>query len=190
MSRDTLDAAYFARVYANDSDPWKFATSAYEREKYDATLRALGDVRFARVLEIGASIGVLTERLARACDALVALELDPTALAAARERNRHHAHVTFERAKFPDDAPPGPFDLVVVSEVAYYWSDDDFARARATIAALAPGGTVVLVHFTPVVDDYPRTGDDVHDAFLADPRFAHRFGSRAARYRLDVVAVR
>ncbi len=190
MSRETLDAAYFARIYANDSDPWNFATSAYERDKYGATMHALGTGRFARALEIGASIGVLTERLAHVCDAVVAIDLNPIALAAARDRNRLHAHVTFERANFPHDVPPGPFDLVVVSEVAYYWSDDDFARARATIAALAPGGTVVLVHFTPVVDEYPRTGDDVHDTFLADPRFAHRSGTRAERYRLDVVTVR
>jgi hypothetical protein len=36
----TLGPAYFDNVYAADSDPWKFASSAYERDKYAATLAA------------------------------------------------------------------------------------------------------------------------------------------------------
>jgi hypothetical protein len=41
------------------------------------------------------------------------------------------------------------------------------------------------VHFLPKVPEYPRDGDDVHAAFLADPRFMHAEAYRAERYRLD-----
>ena len=35
------DPGYFERLYARDPDPWRFATSEYERDKYAATLAAL-----------------------------------------------------------------------------------------------------------------------------------------------------
>ncbi|GAC1497446.1 MAG: class I SAM-dependent methyltransferase [Vulcanimicrobiaceae bacterium] len=190
MARETLDAAYFARLYAGDPDPWQFATSDYERAKYRATIAALGDARFARGLEVGCSIGVLTASLAGVCDELLAIDIDPTALDAARTRNAMHGGVRFARMTFPSDVPPGTFDLVVLSEVAYYWSDADFERARDTIVRLAPRGTLELVHFTPVVADYVRTGDAVHETFASDRRFAHVRGERADRYRLDVLTVR
>ena len=57
------DASVFDKLYANSDDPWKFETSDYEREKYDATLAALPPGRFGNALEIGCSIGVLTARL-------------------------------------------------------------------------------------------------------------------------------
>ena len=43
MSRrkGTIPPGYFEALYAEDSDPWKFASSPYERDKYAATLAAL-----------------------------------------------------------------------------------------------------------------------------------------------------
>lgn len=87
MRRETLDAAYFAALYEREADPWRFATSAYERAKYRATIASLGGAHFARALELGCSIGVLTSKLAPLCDELVAVDIDVTALAAARARN-------------------------------------------------------------------------------------------------------
>ena len=64
MGRASLGRDYFARIYAATSDPWNFSTSAYEHEKYRATIAALGGRCFARAFEIGCSIGVLTSMLA------------------------------------------------------------------------------------------------------------------------------
>lgn len=190
MTEGSLDAAYFSAIYAASDDPWSFATSAYETEKYATTLAALPVGRFARVLEIGCSIGVLTAQLARRTDELVAIDIDERALALARMRCATLGNVRFERRAFPNESVAGRFDLVVLSEVAYYWSDADFATARARLAALAPGGLVELVHYTPVVEAYVRTGDAVHEAFLADARFEVLRGERHERYRLDLVRVR
>lgn len=88
----------------------------------------------------------------------------------------------------PGDFPRGRFDLVLLSEVAYYWSDADIALARDEIArSLEPGGDFLLVHFLPKVDDYVRDGDAVHAFFLSDERFEHVRGHRAERYRLDLL---
>ncbi len=190
MSDRSLDAAYFAGIYARSEDPWGFATSPYERAKYDATLAALPAPHFRRALEIGCSIGVLTARLAQRCDEIVGIDIDPRALELARVRCASCSNVRFERRTFPHETVPGPFDLVLVSEVAYYWSATDFARARERIAASAPGGFVELVHYLPGVPDYARTGDAVHDEFARDARFERVGGMRAERYRLDVLRVR
>jgi SAM-dependent methyltransferase len=181
----SLSRSYFERLYAGGADPWSFATSAYEREKYDRTLAALRPP-YESGLEIGCSIGVFTERLADRCAMLVAVDISEEALASARERCALRTNVHFARADVTRDFPPGAFDLIVLSEVGYYWSDEDLARGRDAIAVGGPaGGDVVLVHFLPKVPDYPRDGDDVHAAFLADARFAVTESYRAERYRLD-----
>ncbi len=195
----SLPPSYFDDVYAASADPWGFETSPYEAAKYDATLAALPRARYGSAFEAGGSIGVLTRRLADRCDALLSADVSDVAIAQARARCADVPHVRIERrvlpAEFPERAEDGaPFDLVVVSEVGYYFSADDLAAFRAACArALAPphpggaGGTLLLVHWTAPVHDYPLTGDAVHDAFLADPAFRHVAGSRAPEYRLDVL---
>ena len=76
--------AEFEDQYRASPDPWGFATSEYEQAKYDATVAALGDRTYPFGLELGASIGVLTERLALRCGRLIALEPAPTAVRRAR----------------------------------------------------------------------------------------------------------
>ena len=39
----SLPPDYCEHVYAANADPWQFATSPYERDKYAATLAALPD---------------------------------------------------------------------------------------------------------------------------------------------------
>jgi SAM-dependent methyltransferase len=184
---ESLPAEYFERLYADAADPWSFASSRYELDKYDDTVSALGP-HYARALEIGCSVGVLTQRLATHCDHLLAVDINERALSAARARCAALPGVVFERVAVPREFPDRSFDLVVVSEVGYYWSDADLALARDRIAAsLEPGGNLLLVHFLPKVDDYVRDGDAVHRFCLADDRFARVHGHRAERYRLDLL---
>ena len=69
----SLPAGYFEALYAAAPDPWDFEGSDYERGKYAATLAALPQPRYARALEVGCSIGVLTALLAPRCDRLLAV---------------------------------------------------------------------------------------------------------------------
>ena len=183
----TLSRDYFEQLYDSADDPWSFATSDYEAEKYDRSLAALRP-SYASAFEIGCSIGVFTHRLAERCRTLLAVDISERALERARARCAGLPQVTFERAAFPHDDPRRRFDLITCCEVAYYWSDADLALARDRIAGdLMPGGDLLLVHWLPKVDDYVRDGDAVHAAFLADDRFAHAGAYRAVRYRLDVL---
>ncbi len=188
MPDHTLPEDYFDRLYAARDDPWDYETSTYEAAKYAATLAALPRARYASALEIGCSIGVLTERLAARCDRLLALDGAEQALEQARARCRPLGHVRFEQGTVPASFPDGPFDLILLSEVGYYLPPADLARLRDLIARhLEPGGHLVLVHWLAPVPGCALTGDEVHAAFLADPRFGLRTASREEAYRLDVL---
>ena len=189
-SPQSLSEAYFRDVYAASDDPWHFETSAYEAEKYRATIEMLGPTPFRRGLEIGCSIGVLTGDLAACCETLVAIDIDERPLASARQRCADRTNITFARATVPRDVPAGTFDLVVISEVGYYWSDVDLARVRDLVVRSGAGTTVLLVHYLPRVDAYLRDGDAVHGAFLDDGRFESVRSQRAERYRIDLLRVR
>jgi len=191
-NKQSLPPSYFDDVYAANADPWEFETSPYEQGKYAATLGALPRPCYHNAFEIGCSIGVLTARLAPRCDRLLSVDVSEQALAWARERCRELPRVTFELLRVPGEFPDDTFDLILLSEVGYYLSRDDLGRARDLIVAhLERDGDLLLVHWTPYVPDYPLTGDEVHDAFVAyanqgGSALRHLTGSRAEKYRLDL----
>jgi SAM-dependent methyltransferase len=190
----SLPPGYFEDLYSRDPDPWRFADSAYERAKYDATLAALPRARYARGLEVGCSIGVLTRDLARLCDALLALDAVEAPLAAARARCADLPHVAFRRARAPQEWPEeaGPFELMVLSEVVYYLDATDVVRlAKCVGGALAPGADLLLVHWTGETN-YPLSGDEAAERFIAAtaPFAAVRQQGRTERYRLDLLRAR
>jgi SAM-dependent methyltransferase len=191
IAPESLGASYFARIYQTNLDPWNFETSLYEREKYLASLAALPLERYRRAFEIGGSIGVLTRMLADRCDRLLSIDVSSLAQESAKIRCADQPQVEFQIMQFPGETPDQSFDLIVLSEVGYYLSERDLLIARDWIVnSLRPGGHLLLVHWTPLVEDYPLTGDEVHDLFLAitPAPFACIFSSRKTHYRIDVLA--
>ena len=161
----TRDAAYFERLYAANPDPWNFAASAYEAQKYAATLAMLGERHFARGLEVGCSIGVLTKLLAGLCQPLLAVDIVEQAVAQAKARCAGAPHITFECVQVPQNWPVGQFDLVVLSEVLYFLNPVDIARTAALAdASLVAGGVVLAGHFTEDIDE-PCSGEEAAEIF-------------------------
>jgi SAM-dependent methyltransferase len=184
----TLDADYFDGLYRNAPDPWGFETEPYEAAKYDDTLAALGREGAAAALEVGCSIGVLTRRLAPLCARLVATELSATALARARARCADLTQVEFRLARSLTEGFEGRYDLIILSEVVYYWDAADLERVAAALkGALLAGGRLLLVHWLGETD-YPRSGDDAVCA-LADhlgELVQVELRERRPQYRLDL----
>jgi SAM-dependent methyltransferase len=159
----TLGAGYFDAMYRAASDPWGFEGRWYERRKYAISLALLPADRYRSAFEPGCSIGVLTRMLAGRCDRLLSCDVATAAVQAAAERTRDLPHVQVERRDIPGQWPSGRFDLIVFSELLYYFSDHDLELAvDGALAALQPGGTLLAVHWRHPVADYPRSGDDVH----------------------------
>lgn len=183
----SLPQGYFDRLYANDPDPWRFATSKYERDKYAATLAALPAGRFAAGFEVGCSIGVLTRQLAARCGSLLAVDVAEAALTQARIRCAGLDQVTLERRRIPDEWPERDFDLVLLSEVLYYLSAVDIVRTAARVrSGLRRGGVVLLVHYI-LPTDYPCSGDAATDIFIATAGLAPILQQREEAYRLDLL---
>ena len=136
---------------------------------------------------MGCSIGVLTQQLAARCDHLLALDVAEAALAQARTRcpSTGYPGVRFERRAVPDAWPDGCFDLIVFSEVLYYLDEAGIrAVAAKAMAALDPGGCILLVHYLGGTD-YPSTGDEAATGFIAASGLSPAFAVREPMYRID-----
>ncbi len=187
--KQSLPPSYFDNLYSADPDPWKFETSEYEANKYAATIAALPKQRYRSAFEIGCSIGVLTQKLASRCDSLLSVDVSEQALEAAIERCQNIPQVRFQIMSVPERYPKQMFDLTLVSEVGYYWCWEDLKKAQKLILdRLEPGGHLLLVHWTLYANDYPLSGDEVHDTFfeLVPTQLRHLARQREEQYRLDL----
>jgi predicted TPR repeat methyltransferase len=177
----------FEARYRADPDPWSYESSDYERDKYDATLRACGAGPFRRALELGSSIGVLSARLAQRCDALVTIDAAATAVAAARRRLEGYDTVTTILGEIPAAIPDGPYDLVLASEILYYLQpealEQTFARLRAVIAG---DGRLVAVHWRPAGPERPFTAGEVHASLGTQSWLRQIDDASTDAYLLDV----
>jgi len=184
------DASYFAALYNADPDPWNFVGSAYEHEKYQATIAALGGQRFGSAFEIGCSIGVLTRLLAPRCGKLLAVDIVERALVGARKRCADLANISFVNLRVPDQWPIAQnFDLILCSEMLYFLSPADTVRtADLAVASLNAGGVVLLVNYTEPVDE-PCGGDQAAEIFIAAARDAlvPTFQERQEKFRIDLL---
>ena len=184
---ERLGREYFEELYAKSEDPWSFETSEYERSKYERTISVLGGRRFHRALEAGASIGVFTRMLADRCDELLAVDVSERAVAAASERLSGQGHVRVERRTLPEEMPAGPFDLIVASEVLYYFPGEEMlAVLRGFERELAPGGALLAVHWRRETKTYPLQGDQVHELLAQNTRLQNKVPIIEPDYRLDL----
>lgn len=187
--KQSLDSQYFKEVYDANEDPWNFETSEYEAAKYATTIAALPKDHYENVLEIGCSIGVLTQLLAQKSSHLLATDISQKALDLAAKRCIDLKNVSFKLLNFQNELPDDQYDLVMISEVAYYLSPTDWKSAILSLFdRLKSNGNIVLVHWLPEVHDYPQTGDEVHQIFekLMQGKMTNVFSNRAENYRIDV----
>lgn len=168
LPESALGRDYFESRHQRRRDPWGFETRWYEERKRAMTLASLPSSRFETGLEIGCSIGVLTDALVSRVDSLLAIDVSQAAVDRARERLGGRARV--ERADVLSDFPSGTFELIVLSEVGYYFDAKSLERVLDSVEhALAPGGTVIACHWRHPVTDYPLRGDAVHEALRRRP---------------------
>ena len=151
-------------MYSADPDPWSFATSPYEQHRYDRTIGALPQLHYRRCFEPGCSVGVLTARLAAHADEVQAQDPSPAAIAEARRRLRDASNVTLRVGAVPEVWPSGTFDLVVCSELGYYFTEPALERLVTKMHSdLEVGGDLVAVHWLGRSSDHLLHGSTVHE---------------------------
>jgi cyclopropane fatty-acyl-phospholipid synthase-like methyltransferase len=179
-------AAFFEAKYQQKTDPWDFSSSDYELRRYDAIIRAVAHRRYGRAFEPGCSIGVLTERLAAHCDEVYAIDFSPSASARAQARCAHLRQVEILCASLPEGTPAKDFDLLVLSEIGYYFAAQDWRRiCTALIDSIPPGATVLAAHWLGHSQDHRISGDEVHEILLSHAKLRVEHAEREPNMRLD-----
>ena len=186
----TTSSEFFEAKYRDGADPWNFAADAYEQARYRTILAALAPHHYRHAWEPGCSVGVLTQQLASLCDRVDACDFAQAAVEQARARCAGLPGVAVRCASLTDEAPLADFDLIVLSEIGYYFKADEWQRQVGRIvSAMQPGATLLAAHWLGRSPDHIQGGDAVHSAFLAHPRLQHELGERHEQansgFRLD-----
>lgn len=156
----TLPTSYFDGMYGDTDDPWDFGGRWYERRKRAVLMASLPRPRFRRAFEPGCSTGEVSAELAQRCDSLLATDVADRAIETARSRLAGTLGVRVERLRVPDEWPSEQFDLIVVSEIAYYLDEPAaYALGVAARGGLTEDGALVVCHWRHPVADYPLNGD-------------------------------
>ena len=183
----SLDQGYFDQMYAATDDPWGLATRWYEARKYALSLALLPERYYQEAFEPGCSVGVLTAMLAARCGQVLAWDASAGAVRSAAARTASLPNVCVRQGTVPGDWPPGHFDLVVFSEVLYYFAGGELDEVLdAGVASLRPGGTMLAVHWRHPVADYPRTGDEVHQVLAVQAGLARLAEHREPDFLAEV----
>lgn len=174
--------AHFEALYAADDDPWQVRGAWYEQRKRALLLATLSKPRYRSAFEPGCGNGEMSAALAARCERLLACDGAGSAVAAARRRLHASPSATnairIEQRSLPDEWPvDGRFDLIVISELAYYFGavaiEQMLARARDN---LEDGGELVMCHYLHDFDDRVTRTLDVHalaDGMPGLVRIAH-----------------
>lgn len=158
-----FDPLHFDAMYAGTDDPWHLRTRWYEQRKRALTLACLPAARFGSAYEPGCAGGELSLALASRCDRLLISDASPQALQVARQRTAGLAHVQACQAQLPQDWPAQRFDLIVLSEVAYYLTAVALDQlAQRLREALLPHGALLACHWRAPIAGCAMTGDEVH----------------------------
>ena len=183
---NTSTSEFFEAKYRDQGDPWNFIASEYECKRYDAIIAALDYRRYRRVFEPGCSIGVLTERLAALSDSVVAIDFSATAVAQATARCSGCSGVEFHCASLPDFMPVRGFELIVLSEIGYYFNVEEWEVLSSQIVKeMDPGTTLLAVHWLGHSEDHRTGGDTVHQILNGNSLLLREYGSRQEGFRID-----
>lgn len=158
-----FDKSYFDAIYRAFDDPWGISHHAYEHRKRALMLASLPQTRFHRAFEPGCANGELTALLAQCCDKVVAADLVDDAVDAARRRCAALAQVEVRRLRVPSEWPEGQFDLIVLSELAYYLDERDLQTlVQRVLDSLTDDGAVLACHWRHPIDGARFDGGTVH----------------------------
>ncbi|MET0135592.1 MAG: bifunctional PIG-L family deacetylase/class I SAM-dependent methyltransferase [Kibdelosporangium sp.] len=184
--RRSAPISRFSELYAAQADPWRTEDSWYERRKRHALLAALPREHYRHAVEPACGVGALTADLAKRADRVSAFDAVPAAVAATRRREL--PGVTVAQVLLPAGFPDESVDLIVLSEILYYLSDEDLGKTvDNAITALAPGGDLVLAHWRPWAPEATRDGAEAHAFVAGRPELTTLVEHRDAEFLLQVL---
>lgn len=148
----------FKMLFSLSEDPWGYDVLSYERQKRRVLMDGIPPAAAGAgpIIELGCADGHNLQALADRYPhtSIVGLDISPIAVAAARRRTAHQAHVRIEQSDARGAAVAlrgvgvESIGVLLVAEVLYYLGGP--AQVHAELKALAPmmkpSGVLVLVH--------------------------------------------
>lgn len=183
---------HFEHLYQADPDPWQVASRWYERRKRELLLACLPRERYEEGFEPGCGNGEATLRLLQRCDRLCAVDFSDQALQLCRERiaPQDHDRLELQALPLPWRWPPVPaagFDLIVVSELAYYFDDAELAHFRSRcLASLRGGGHWAMCHWRHDAPDRRQSTEALHEGMSVYPQLRRVLRHTEADFQLDI----
>ena len=187
MAAESLRADYFDNLYAGSADPWAISQGWYEERKRRVVEAVLPREHYRQAFEPGCGNGILTARLAKRCDRVLAWDGAEVAVENARRNLAGAGNVEVQQARVPDWWPEGTADLIVISEIGYYLTGPDLDHLiERACESLDEGGTLIAVHWRREAPDYPLGGDDVHAHLFGRPHLSRLGGYADDDFRIDI----
>lgn len=181
---------HFQHLYEQNNDPWQVRQRWYEQRKRALLLASLPSPHYHHAFEPACGNGELTAALARRADCVTASDLSPAAVELTRNRvaGLPAGRVSVACQRVPQDWPVGAaFDLIVISEMAYYLDADELEQLRANcVNSLGLSGALVLCHWRRPIGDGRQDADAIHAAFDAIPQLHRVSRHEEADFLLDV----
>lgn len=177
VSQDHLHA-----LYEKTSDPWDFEHSEYEQAKFAATRRAMFRPRYSDAFELGCGNGQLARHLVKICDDYTGMDAVGVAIEAAR---RAVPTARFIHSSYPCLLPSNNFDLLVLSEILYFFDENSLRRLASDVANRWPKSEVLCVTWLGETD-HVLQGDQALEIFTT-ALSTHDFDGvvQTDKYRID-----
>lgn len=122
-------AADFRPVYEETAqDAWNYTRNAFEEDRFGMIVDTLSAIHAAKALEVGCAEGHLTRRLAGSVEDLLACDIMPEAIERARANCDDLDNIRFLAMDVRTHWPEEMFDLVVYSDVLYFFSKREVRR--------------------------------------------------------------
>jgi cyclopropane fatty-acyl-phospholipid synthase-like methyltransferase len=181
---------YFEALYHHNNDPWGYDHHWYEARKRQICLALLTQQHYSSVLEIGCSNGHLSVHLAQRAGQLLCLDLSAHAVHWASQRLQDLGHVNVQQQKIPENFPQQKFDLIVISEVAYYLSRNELHKLINQLKdSLTPQGEILCCHWRHAIQDFELDAFQVHDHLKQSLPFSHYLSLNDPDFMIDIWTV-
>ncbi|RZF55861.1 methyltransferase domain-containing protein [Acinetobacter halotolerans] len=181
---------YFEALYRNNDDPWGYDFHWYEARKRQICLALLTRQHYPKVLEIGCSNGHLSMHLAERADQLLCLDASDYAVQLASQRLNGLKHVKIENRRIPQAFPNEVFDLIIISEVAYYLSLSELHQLIEKLkCSLSEAGEILCCHWRHEIQGFELDAFRVHQYCKQNLPFQHYLSLSDPDFMVDLWTV-
>lgn len=181
-----INAKFFETMYQNNPDPWRFASSVYELNRYEVICDIVRNQHPHYIFEAGCSIGVLTEKLAHLAQFIEAIDISLTATALAQKRCHALNNVRIQCDSLTSYVASPKTDLFILSEIGYYFHAEEWANIIKKIILTRTSSFHLLAsHWLGRSSDHILSADEVHSIICSLNVFQLKHSVRTKDFRLD-----